>query len=132
MRNLFFERILCAHKWHVSISFWICSLKNQLVEKTIVLLISASSELITINECNRDYFYWKVFGFGFMHLKNSTTFAPETMKNGPFVYRLGRMVFIHVRAVRFRYGLQFINTILKSLENYFSRLFLVLVLVCLL
>jgi hypothetical protein len=24
---------------------------------------------------------------------------------GPFVYRLGRMVFIHVRAVRFRYGL---------------------------
>jgi hypothetical protein len=39
------------------------------------------------------------------------------LKNGPFVYRLGRMVFIHVRAVRFRYGLQLINNYLKSLEK---------------
>jgi hypothetical protein len=55
-------------------------LKNQLVEKTIVLFIGASYELITIYECNTDYFYWKDFGFGFVHLKNSVIFALETMK----------------------------------------------------
>jgi hypothetical protein len=36
--------------------------------------------LITICKFNTDYFYWKVFGFGFVHLKNSVIFAPETMK----------------------------------------------------
>lgn len=41
----------------------------------------------------------------FANNKNSVTFAAEIKFQGPFVYRLGRMVFIHVRAVRFRYGL---------------------------
>ncbi len=47
-----------------------------------------------------------LLAFGFAHLENSANFAPAIQKQGPFVYRLGRMVFIHVRAVRFRYGLQ--------------------------
>ncbi len=68
-------------------------------------MVAVSSELITIYKLNIGYFYMKVFGFGFEHLKNSAIFAPEIEKQGPFVYRLGRMVFIHVRAVRFRYGL---------------------------
>jgi hypothetical protein len=96
--------------------------------KKKLFVVAISSELITIHKFNTSYFYLKVFGFSFVQLKNSSIFAREYKKQGPFVYRLGRMVFIHVRAVRFRYGLQFTNTILKSLENYFSRLFLLLVL----
>jgi hypothetical protein len=39
-------------------------------------------------------------------LKNSCIFATAFLsKDGPFVYRLGRQVFILVRGVRFPYGL---------------------------
>nr|AOE07115.1 hypothetical protein [uncultured bacterium] len=33
----------------------------------------------------------------------------DSKQNGPFVYRLGRQVFILVRGVRFPYGLQIKN-----------------------
>ena len=36
------------------------------------------------------------------------------MLNGPFVYRLGRKIFILERAVRFRYGLLFFMYIIKQ------------------
>ena len=36
------------------------------------------------------------------------------MLNGPFVYRLGRKIFILERAVRFRYGLLFFMYIVKQ------------------
>jgi hypothetical protein len=39
-------------------------------------------------------------------MKNSCIFATAIQKNGPFVYRLGRQVFILVRGVRFPHGLQ--------------------------
>lgn len=42
----------------------------------------------------------------FAGLKKSFIFA-HSKNNGPFVYRLGRQVFILVRGVRFPYGLQF-------------------------
>ena len=43
-------------------------------------------------------------------LKNSCIFATAILsKDGPFVYRLGRQVFILVRGVRFPYGLQFLS-----------------------
>ena len=88
-------------------------------------MVAVSSELITIYRFNTGCFYFKVFGFGFVHLKNSAIFAPEIEKQGPFVYRLGRMVFIHVRAVRFRYGLQ-LNNILKKPRKLFFEAFFVI------
>ena len=48
----------------------------------------------------------------FANSKKVTTFAPAIereildKKDGPFVYRLGRKIFILERAVRFCYGLQ--------------------------
>ena len=49
----------------------------------------------------------------FANSKKVTTFAPEIereildKKDGPFVYRLGRKIFILERGVRFPHGLQF-------------------------
>ena len=82
-------------------------------------------ELITIYKFNTDCFYFKVFDFGFVHIKNSAIFASEIKKQGPFVYRLGRMVFIHVRAVRFRYGLQIINNYFKKPRKLFFEAFFI-------
>ena len=51
---------------------------------------------------------WEIFG----NSKKVTTFAPEIereildKKDGPFVYRLGRKIFILERGVRFPHGLQ--------------------------
>ena len=48
----------------------------------------------------------------FANSKKVTTFAPEIereildKKDGPFVYRLGRKIFILERGVRFPHGLQ--------------------------
>ena len=49
--------------------------------------------------------------------KNSRTFAPviektpqHKAKDGPFVYRLGRKIFILERGVRFPHGLPKVNT----------------------
>ena len=42
--------------------------------------------------------------------------------NGPFVYRLGRQVFILVRGVRFPYGLQFLIKKKKQMANHKSAL----------
>jgi hypothetical protein len=48
--------------------------------KKNLFVVAVSSELITIYKFNIGYFYMKVFGFDFEHLKNSAIFAPETLK----------------------------------------------------
>ena len=56
----------------------------------------------------RTNFFYKVLA----ELKNSCIFALALKAkaiDGPFVYRLGRQVFILVRGVRFPYGLQSFN-----------------------
>ncbi len=50
----------------------------------------------------------KIIAKKFAVTKKGFIFANSKI-NGPFVYRLGRMVFIHVRGVRLPYGLQFFN-----------------------
>ena len=45
----------------------------------------------------------------FASKKNSSIFAPAKESFGPFVYRLGRKIFILERGVRLPYGLLNIN-----------------------
>ena len=51
---------------------------------------------------------YKIFTSVLAEIKNCCIFALALQKicDGPFVYRLGRQVFILVRGVRFPYGLQ--------------------------
>ena len=69
----------------------------------------------------------------FANSKKVTTFAPAIereildKKDGPFVYRLGRKIFILERGVRFPYGLptkrREISSWLISLLFYYTRPF---------
>ena len=62
----------------------------------------------------------------FANSKKVTTFAPEIereildKKDGPFVYRLGRKIFILERGVRFPHGLQNKKAIDKSMAFLFG------------
>ena len=61
----------------------------------------------------------------FANSKKVTTFAPAIereildKKDGPFVYRLGRKIFILERGVRFPHGLQVKR--IKELKKQISR-----------
>lgn len=62
----------------------------------------------------------------FANSKKVTTFAPEIereildKKDGPFVYRLGRKIFILERGVRFPHGLPNKKAIDKSMAFLFG------------
>ena len=65
----------------------------------------------------------------FANSKKVTTFAPEIereildKKDGPFVYRLGRKIFILERGVRFPHGLPNKKAIDKSMAFLFLSCF---------